>query len=329
MRSGLPLLRKTLYNLCIFLNFPYLTENVLPQMFDFIHKDIFKLLQEKIDFKILWNKKNNFIIDDFKFSFKYKIIEQNSNLIKLKLSITNSFIVNPAINKIKSTMIDNYIIIAEYSSNNIRIHALISKEEAPLIYYSLNNKSLDIINTLLPLKTYKIWNTDFNFLYNKTQSLSYHFYTRKVKKISKFNIENACSYAEKFALVPNPEYISYEKNGGDCTNFASQILHAGGLNKTYTWTPYSNAWLRVEELYSYLIHNKLAYKLSDNKDLEKGTLIQFKTPRLGRFFHTGFITHKLSNGECLYCCHTYNKLNYPLSQIYPILYPELRGLRLY
>ena len=49
----------------------------------------------------------------------------------------------------------------------------------------------------------------------------------------------------------------------------------------------------------------------------KGCLIQFYTPKIGRFFHNGFITYELPNNDYLYCCHSYNKLNYPLSEIYP------------
>lgn len=324
------LLSKNLYNLCAYLNLPYSSSTLIPQISDFIGTDIFDILNEKINLKILWNQKNKININDLQFSFKYKIIEQNSAFLKLKLSIEDSFVISPHINKIRSSIIDDYIIISEYSSNsNIKIHALISKEEHPLIYSSLDTKNLDVITDLLPLDINNVWNSDLNSLYDKIQSLSYHFSTRKVKEISKFNIEAACNYAEKFALIFNPEYISYEKNGGDCTNFASQIVHAGGVRKTNTWSPYSNAWLRVEELYSYLINTKAGYKLRSDNELERGTLIQFRTPKLGRFFHTGFITHRLADGECLYCCHTYNKLNYPLSQIYPILYPEIRGLWFY
>ena len=324
------MLRKNLYDLCNFINYPYNKISSIPKMSNFIHEDILILLQKKAEFKMLWNKKNNIIIDDFKFYFKYNILEQNSDLIKLKLSLSVSFIINPFINKIKSVKTDDFIIIAEYSSNNIiKIFTLISKEEDPIIYSSLYKKSLETLNNLIPLNLYDLWNPSLTFLNNKIQSLSYSFSTRKVKEISKFNIETACNYAEKFALIENPEYISFEKSGGDCTNFASQILHAGGLKKTQTWSPYSNAWLRVEELYSYLIYNKLAYKIPDDSYIERGTLIQFNTPKLGRFFHTGFITHKLPNGESLYCCHSYNKLNYPLSLIYPILYPELRGIHFY
>lgn len=321
------LLSKNLYNLCNYLNIPYSSSALIPHISDFIGTDIFNILNKRINLKILWNQKNKINISDLQFSFKYKITEQNLKFLKLKLSIEDSFVINPDINKIRSSIIDDYLIILEYSSNNnIKIHALISKEEQPLIYSSLDTKNLDVITDLLPLDVYTVLNSDLNYLYDKMQSLSYHFSTRKVKEISKFNIVTACNYAEKFALIFNPEYISYEKNGGDCTNFASQIVHAGGIKKTKAWTPYSNAWLRVEELYSYLINTRAGFTLPSDNELDRGTLIQFKTPKLGRFFHTGFITHRLSNGECLYCCHTYNKLNYPLSLIYPILYPEMRGL---
>lgn len=326
------LLRKTLYNLCNFIYFPYCAVNSPPDLSYFLDTNLLYQLQSKINFKLQWNKKNKLIINDFKISFKYKILEQTSSLLKIQFSIESSFMFDPSHNNIKSAMIDDYIIIAGYSSNgNIKIYNLVSKEENPYMYYSLNKKDLNFISTFIPLNIENLWNYNMksiDSLYDKLQSLSYHFSSRKSKNRSRFNIDTACDYAETFALFSNPDYMSYDNIGGDCTNFASQILHAGGLNISSTWKPYSNAWLRVEELYSYLIYNKLAYKIN-NKDFSRGTLIQFSTPKLGRFFHTGFITHRLSNGEFLYCCHSYNKLNYPLSQIYPVLYPEIRGLNMY
>ena len=326
------MLKKNLYNLCNYIYFPYLKLDSLPKISHFTDNTTLSQLQSKIDFKLQWNKKNNFIINDFNLSFKYKILEQTSNLLKIKLSIENSFILNPSENNIQSKIIDDYIIIAEYSFyESIKIYNLISKEEYPHIYYDLIKKDLNTINNFLPLSVDNLWNSKIeliNSMYDKLQHLSYHFSKSKVNRNSSFNIEKACTYAETFALTSNPEYFSYDNIGGDCTNFASQILHAGGLSTNSVWKPYSNAWLRVEELYSYLMNNKLAYKTTYAK-FSRGTLIQFNTPKLGHFFHTGFITHELSNGEYLYCCHSYNKLNYPLSQIYPVLYPEIRGVNFY
>ncbi|WP_294371439.1 amidase domain-containing protein [uncultured Clostridium sp.] len=321
-----------LYNLCSFINSPYLhSTSDTSDISHFLCKDIYDSINERLNFKIALNKKNNFPIEHFKFSFKYKILEQNSNLIKVHLTIKNSFIFNPSISDIHSCSNNDYVVIAEYTlKSNLKIYALISKEENPIIFNSILEKNLDTIENILPLNTSNILNIDLINNIFKKENILKKYDAKESLRFSNFNVDNACSYAEKFALTPNPEYISYEKNGGDCTNFASQILLAGGLKKTYTWTPYSNAWLRVEELYSYLLYNKLAYRVNDkSSDLKRGTLIQFNIPQTGRYSHTGFITHKLSNGECLYCCHTYNKLNYPLSYIYPILYPDLRGLNFY
>jgi hypothetical protein len=87
-------------------------------------------------------------------------------------------------------------------------------------------------------------------------------------------------------------------------------------------------WIRVEDLYLYLIKNKLAIKLPNENLLSKGCVIQFYKPEIGRYFHNGFITYELQNNDYLYCCHSYNKLNYPLSQIYPHRYPVLRALKI-
>lgn len=145
---------------------------------------------------------------------------------------------------------------------------------------------------------------------------------------SNFNIEAACTYAEAFALSPNSNYKSFENIGGDCTNFISQILSAGGLKENNLWKPYTMPWIRVEDLYLYLTKNKLAIKLPNENLLSKGCVIQFYKPEIGRYFHNGFITYELQNNDYLYCCHSYNKLNYPLSQIFPHKYPVLRALKI-
>jgi hypothetical protein len=38
----------------------------------------------------------------------------------------------------------------------------------------------------------------------------------------------AVAYARKWALSRNPAYYDYDPLGGDCTNFASQCVLAGG-----------------------------------------------------------------------------------------------------
>ncbi|MBQ3544415.1 MAG: amidase domain-containing protein [Lachnospiraceae bacterium] len=47
-----------------------------------------------------------------------------------------------------------------------------------------------------------------------------------------FNRNNAAWYAGNYATSPNPAYYNYSSVGGDCTNFASQVLRYGGISMT-------------------------------------------------------------------------------------------------
>lgn len=80
-----------------------------------------------------------------------------------------------------------------------------------------------------------------------------------------YNRSNAIAYAHKWAYGRNPSYYNFDNIGGDCTNFVSQCLNAGGAKMNYTrdtgW--YYNslydraaAWTGVEYLYTFLMNNK-------------------------------------------------------------------------
>lgn len=44
-----------------------------------------------------------------------------------------------------------------------------------------------------------------------------------------YNREAALSYAAEYALSRNPQYADYSLGGGNCANFGSQSVHAGGI----------------------------------------------------------------------------------------------------
>ncbi len=53
-----------------------------------------------------------------------------------------------------------------------------------------------------------------------------------------YNRRNAAAYAITYAESPNPAYENLVASGGDCTNFVSQCLYAGGMSKipnTVVW----------------------------------------------------------------------------------------------
>ncbi len=76
-----------------------------------------------------------------------------------------------------------------------------------------------------------------------------------------YDRQAAVWYAHRWAYGRNPAFYDYENIGGDCTNFASQCLYAGGgaMNflPTYGWY-YINAnrkapaWTGVEYLFNFL-----------------------------------------------------------------------------
>ena len=97
----------------------------------------------------------------------------------------------------------------------------------------------------------------------------------------------AVSYAHRWAYGRNPSYYDYEKLGGDCTNFASQCLHAGGgiMNYTPTFGWYyisanrkAPAWTGVPYLFNFLTRKEKtvgpAGKVCGLGDLLPGHLVQ-------------------------------------------------------
>jgi hypothetical protein len=83
-------------------------------------------------------------------------------------------------------------------------------------------------------------------------------------KTKRYEREMAIQYAHKWAYKRNPKYYDFSELGGDCTNFTSQCLYAGGgvMNHTQTrgWYYYSlnnraPAWTGVNEFYRFLTSN--------------------------------------------------------------------------
>ena len=321
-------------NLCKFItsNFEYQYHQKNTKNSLFINFDIYQNMITRSNFYSIWQKKFHHTYTDIEFKCKYTILEQYDDLLKIKLTIMKSFFINFQDKSIKSASIDEYLTIVECTNGNLfNTIILIPREENELYYnkYLITNlpsilgsnfNKFTSANTLLWKENIKNIDELYNKLINKfsPNRLSY----------SKFNINNAIKYAEKYALTPNNEYKNFNDSGGDCTNFISQILHAGGISFTPKWKPYTVSWLRVDQLYNYLIRNNIGKKLSNDAPYSKGSVIQFYTPQKGRYFHSGFITYVLPFNEALYCCHSYNKLNYPLSEIYPVIYPVIRCIAL-
>jgi hypothetical protein len=96
----------------------------------------------------------------------------------------------------------------------------------------------------------------------------------------------AVAYAHEWAYKRNPRYFDFSDLGGDCTNFASQVIYAGSKVMNYTptmgwyYTDLYNrtaAWSGVKYLYNFLINNKWKGPFAEETDISQvkpGDIIQ-------------------------------------------------------
>jgi len=289
------------------------------------NQNLINYLLSKKKFFYSWrNKLNNKIVNEKNRINKINIIKKKNGLI-LKVNTTHSFLIFSNNKSIKSSENLNYLFyISKFKIIDIAIN-----EYTPNKYKKL---LLCDSNLCKEPKSNNIWDQ----LNSKSDDLFNNYSSNFQKNIIKpsfrannlYNRANAINYAEKYALKSNSNYKNFDDNGGDCTNFVSQCINAGNIPLSNFWKPYTFPWIRVNELYSFLTRNKYAIEVSSLSLLDKGDLIQFFSNSKGFFAHSGIITNTLANGEILYSCHSYDKLNFPLSEIYPILYTKLRLLKI-
>lgn len=156
-----------------------------------------------------------------------------------------------------------------------------------------------------------------------------------------YNRDRSTQYAEKWAMKRNPQYISFNGMGGDCTNFASQCVYAGcnvmNYTQEYGWYYIDSfnraaAWSGVEFLYRFLTTNHGAGPYAEETDAEKlqpGDLIQLGDEK-GHFYHTPVVM-SVSPDDIFVSAHSYDALNRPLQSynFYRIRCLHILGARIW
>lgn len=156
-----------------------------------------------------------------------------------------------------------------------------------------------------------------------------------VRRIAGYNAIAARNYAYRNYNTQNKAYNYYGSNGGDCTNFVSQCLYAGGMKETipsrvpngingtssywYSLKPnVSTAWIRVADFHSYW-----APKVPDanyegdttvSRNGKVGDVVQIRYAGTLKRWHTMIITKKDSKQVYL-SGHTTNRKDHPISSI--------------
>lgn len=148
--------------------------------------------------------------------------------------------------------------------------------------------------------------------------------------------KKAVEYAMRYALIPNPNYKYFQVHegvGGDCTNFTSQCLKAGGAPLVYDsinpwWYNNKNSnvcwtlsWTVAHSLYWCLIINSecnlngpKGIETENLDELEIGDLIFYEDIN-GLIYHSAIITSFFCD-EPLISQHTFNALNIPYPKPY-------------
>lgn len=159
--------------------------------------------------------------------------------------------------------------------------------------------------------------------------------------------DRAVAYARRWALDRNPLFTDFSGQGGNCTNFVSQCVLAGGCEMNYTpdfgWYYISPeerapAWSGVDYFYSFLTGapmfearnggiGPLAVEVP-KEVIEVGDVIQIAAEG-EEWSHTVLVSEVQEDGEILVCAHSIDSLDRPLStyEYENIRYLHLLGVR--
>lgn len=185
----------------------------------------------------------------------------------------------------------------------------------------------------------KEWYTDpfadsLNLEKIKTVDIKQYILSQTARDFSTLNNRRLSSvvYADKYCGTAsdgqngykyNKKYGDFNPQGGDCANFASQILHEGGkFRKNGTWNfeggGGTKAWLNAQGFKNYMVgsgrasviasgnYNKV-YKASYK--LLPGDFVAYE--KKGRITHISVVTGADSKGYALVNCHNTDRYRVP------------------
>jgi len=145
--------------------------------------------------------------------------------------------------------------------------------------------------------------------------------SRRVKAVEYADLYCGAGDNEEYYFRYNTAYKNYNFLGGDCANFASQVLYEGGFKKTAGWNydkDGSRAWVNAQGFKDYLLYSgrgslivhgtydkvlKLSYKLLP------GDIIAYE--KKGKVVHVSVVTGADSRGYTLVNCHNVDRFKVP------------------
>lgn len=141
-----------------------------------------------------------------------------------------------------------------------------------------------------------------------------------------YNYKAMAAYAEKYWSRYNPAYPDYNPGGGDCTNFVSQSLKAGGWKDVtgsssdfHKWfsnsTAQSDSWVGVNEFSWFALSSKRVTGLANVYQLDVGDVLQMDFDKDGSKDHSMIVTYRSSQGVPYLTYHSTNTFRRSVASI--------------
>ena len=140
-------------------------------------------------------------------------------------------------------------------------------------------------------------------------SICTYFPSTKACASGGYDVSKAVAYAHQYYENYNPAYPDYNSSGGDCANFVSQCLYAGGVQQDSAWYSGSPAWISCNKQIKYF--EGKGYKVIDYasaSDIKPGNPVYYYNG--SKITHTAICVGYDSNGTPLVAAHNKNHWNY-------------------
>jgi len=150
----------------------------------------------------------------------------------------------------------------------------------------------------------------------------------RTPQVFEYDRERAVQYAHRWANSRNPAFYNFEDLGGDCTNFASQVIYAGSgvmnFSTIFGWFYKSSydrspSWTGVNFLYNFLTSNNGPGPFAeqvDVKDVQPGDIAQLSFKGGNVYNHSPVIVeagNPPSTENIFVATHSDNEDNYKLT----------------
>lgn len=285
---------------------------------------------KKMKYLHSWSEKQGIIFENIKSKIIIRYIKKKSNGFNINLLVSTEYIYS----YVDTPQNENSFRIGTYHSLDLIPHSNLDTN-----VHSEN--SLDSHNSMINKKFLitREWYTDpfadsLHLDKVKNENIQTTILKGIKKDLAQINEKrkSALNYAKKYcgaASIPeynyeyNKKYRNYNNLGGDCANFASQILHeGGGFRKNDTWNYYrgsgSRAWLNAHAFNNYMIYSgrgtliaRGSYEkvLKQSYQLLPGDYIAYE--KNGKVVHISVVSGSDSKGYTLVISHNTDRYHVP------------------